>query len=407
MKEMKRSLFSIAAVLVLSLAACLPNALEASEGLSYEDEVATIVAATLSAELSKGAAAQDDSEVILSTPSLLPSSVYFLSNNAEGFQQIWRLEADGTTLNAVSPATLDVSSFDVSPTDGSLAYVSDNRLYLSDEYGEEARILIDASSADESAEDYYYRGRISSPRFSPDGGRLAFAMNGLQLLELSSGRSQLVLENQLNDAGSGSVFPEQLYFPESWSPNGSKVLVSISYLEAGTLAIYDIAGSELIALTNSQIVCCHSRWAADSGSILVASPFIGLIEPGLWRYDASTGSESVVINGSDAESVFNFVGWPLQVEGGKLYYFYTSVVGFPEGDSPLLMLQSDADGLSNRTQLRSDSFIIREALWAEDASLALIVQSQQGPRGPLVLAKADGSPLLILANDAQQLRWGP
>jgi hypothetical protein len=181
----------------------------------------------------------------------------------------------------------------------------------------------------------------------------------------------------------------------------------MSYLEAGSLAIYDIARSELIALTNSQIVCCHSQWAPDSGSILVASPFIGLIEPGLWRYDANTGNESVVINGSDADSVFHFVGWPLQLESGELSYFYTSVVGFPDGDSPLLMLKSDADGQSNRRQLRADSFIVREALWAMDASLALIVQSQQGPSGPLVLAKADGSPLLILANNAQQLRWGP
>ena len=80
---------------------------------------------------------------------------------------------------------------------------------------------------------------------------------------------------------------------------------------------------------------------------------------------------------------------------------------FPEGDIPLLMVQSESDGQTNRQQLRSDILIIREALWARDASLALIVQSQQGPSGPLVLAKTDGSPLLILANDAQQMRWGP
>lgn len=402
----KVPLFPVALLAVI-LSACGISSQSAEISGIDPNEVATIVAATLQAELGLGDAGDtEDAAEGVNAERSLPQSLYFISSK-DGKHQVWRLGADGVTLQMISLPSSDVSGYDVSPVDGSVAYVSDNRLYLVSPDGQDSLILLDASTADSSAEDYYYRELISSPRFSPDGRTLAYALNGIWLLDLPTGNNLHILENELEELESGSVVPEELYFPESWSPDGEKLLVAISYLEAGTLAILDPANGIMTPLIASGIVCCQTQWAPDNSSILVASPYIGLIEPGLWRYDVRSGAESVLIEGSEGDSVFNFVGWPLQGPVGELYYFYTSMAGFPDGDIPLLMIRSAADGNSDRVQLRSDSLVVREALWAPDGSLALIVQALQSSSGPLVLAKTDGSPLLILANDAQDLRWGP
>jgi len=74
------------------------------------------------------------------------------------------------------------------------------------------------------------------------------------------------------------------------------------------------------------------------------------------------------------------------------------------------MMSSDLDGETNRVQLRPDSFSnIGEVLWAEDGSLALIVQLKPsgGTSGSVILAYSDGRQLQNLLIEAQQLRWGP
>jgi hypothetical protein len=157
----------------------------------------------------------------------------------------------------------------------------------------------------------------------------------------------------------------------------------------------------------SGILCCQLSWAPDSGSILVASPYLGLVSPGLWRYDANTGAEGILVAGSEEAGAFEFVGWPLQLPNGELLYFYASTAEVPEGDVPLLMLRSDPDAASGRHQLRPESFSILEALWAEDGSLAIIRQASGGAGAQVVLARSDGSPLKVLLNEAWELRWGP
>jgi hypothetical protein len=68
------------------------------------------------------------------------------------------------------------------------------------------------------------------------------------------------------------------------------------------------------------------------------------------------------------------------------------------------------DGLSDRTQLRPDAFSnLVEVLWAEDGSLALVVQAgpDGGPAGSVLLAASDGRQLRLLLDGARMLRWGP
>lgn len=365
------------------------------------DFVATAVAGTLTAEgFSTLAPASPTPE------NLLPHFVYFLSAG-----QVWRLGRDGASQTQVTEEDTPVDSYDVSHGDGSVAYVADNQLYLINADGSNRRLLVDNAAADPEAADYFYRQQINDPRFSPDGRYLAYAFDGLWILDLSINQAVHLVTNELEETGDGAIVPEAFYMPLAWAPNSEQLLISVGGLESSTLAFLDPGADPLVieVESSSGIVCCHAAWAPDNKTVLVGSPYIGLIEPGLWRYDAATGEPTELLGVND-EGLFQFVGWPLQLADGSLRYFYTSSTEIPVSDLPLFMMRSDADGVSNRIELRPDSFSnIGEVLWAEDGSLALVVQMNPsgGASGSAVLASSDGRQLQVLLNDAQLLRWGP
>lgn len=394
--------------LMLLPAACNLGKAPPQRTTSEPDLIATFVHATLAA-LPGNAPEETQTPEVEATAipiKILPNSLYFLSGQS-GTTQIWRLAADGVSLEQITFEASEVSAYDISATDGSLAYVSDNRLVLLRVGSNQGEILVDGSAADRQSPDYLYQEWISNPRFSPDGRTLAFALNGIQMLNLSSGERNQVLVNQLEEIGAETVLPRELYFPESWSPNGEMLLVSIGYLEGGSLGFLDAESGELTLIAASGIVCCQSSWTPDSSSILVASPYVGLVEAGLWRYAAESGAENLLVAGSEEDGTFHLFGWPQQIYGGELFYFYSSTIGIPQGAMALFMMRSSLDGVGGQVQLRTEGFVLREALWAWDGSLAIVTETIQGAAGPLVLARTDGSPLKVLASEGSQLRWGP
>ena len=85
-----------------------------------------------------------------------------------------------------------MTDYDVSLADGSLAYLASNQLLLANTDGSNRRVLIDGGSSPE------LRG-FYAPVFSPDGGTLANAQNGLNLYAVSTGVSNLVIQDQYGD----------------------------------------------------------------------------------------------------------------------------------------------------------------------------------------------------------------
>jgi hypothetical protein len=389
----------VPAVLLLLLAACnFPGSPQAAQ----QFEVETALAETLSAA---GIIATETQSPPTPLPTILPHSVYFLSDRS-GSAQVWRLEADGATIAQVTNEGEGVEGFDASRVDGRVAFVTNNQLYIANSDGGVRTLLVDNSAANTEAADFYYRQRIGSPRFSPDGRFLAYAFDGLWILDLTTNEAVHLINNEIGESDNGNPIPEKFFGPQLWSPDSTKVLLEIGYQEAGTLAVLDPSADPLVTEFESNgIVCCQAAWATDSQSILVASPYIGLIDSGLWRYDAQDGEESTLI-GSSTE-LYEFAGWPLQLANGDLQYFYTSSPNIPDGDAALYMVRSAADGVNGRAQLRADAFVIREALWAEDGALALIVQATGGSQtGPVVLARSDGTQLQVLLDEGRDLRWG-
>ena len=400
--------FNILLILLsLALAACAPSGPPAAPTLDAA-ELATIVAATLSAEPPPANATPS------ATPSpevegILPTAVYFLSDRG-GSMQVWRLASDGETLRQLTEAEDGVDSLDVA-ADGQVAYVSGNQLWLRGVDGDN-KLLVDGSAADPDSESFHYTQRISAPRFAPEGKRLAYALNGVHLLDLDSGEDQQLLINQLNGNDNDFVFPEELYSPEAWSPDGSRLLVSIAYVEGGSLGVLQPGGAQgLVRFDAEGVICCQVAWAADSARVLVASPYAGIVTSGLWAYDAVSGAESALLDASDPDGGLHFAGWP-QATSEDLYYFYASSAGVQEGDVPLFMVRNQLGDLGDQEQLRPESFSIREALWAPDGSLALILENpilvaEGVTGGTILLVRADGGPAQPLADQAHDMRWGP
>lgn len=154
-------------------------------------------------------------------------------------------------------------------------------------------------------------------------------------------------------------------------------------------------------------------WSNDNSAIFLANDSVGLITSGLWRIDAKTGAGVTLIQGSTGGGL-NFVGWPRQAPDGRLLYFFGQSAAFPDnGYWPVAMVISAADGVTGRAQLRTDSYIVGEALWSSDAAMAVVndisgvVGGGAFPwRGPLRLLKTDNTPAITLADSGHNLRWG-
>ncbi len=377
-------------------------------------ELATVVAATLEAadtpanapaEEPVNAPADDDANAIL------PHTLYYLSDVGSGGFQVWRMERDSITQTQLTHEAVPVDEFAVAATDGRVAYIANNQLFLIGADGSGRTLLVDGGPIDIDSESYHYGQKISGLAWSPDGSVLAYGQGGINLYNFNSHDIRRVVENELEQVDDNFILPRALYFPHSWSPDNRYLLTEIGFYEGGSLGIFDPASGSLIQLGNG-IVCCLPNWTSDSQAVLVGSPYVGMIISGLWHFNAVNGMMTELIASQNPDETFNLVGWPWQLPNGDLLYFYTNTIDFPEGDQPLTLVRSGADGNSGRAAVRPESWEIYEVLWAPDGSLAITIQPAPGendwPRhGPVVLIDTAGGPPRPLVTNAYFLLWGP
>ncbi|TAK11773.1 MAG: hypothetical protein EPO32_10920 [Anaerolineae bacterium] len=344
-------------------------------------------------------------------PDILPNPVYFLSA-ASGSSQVWRLARDGVTLDRLTDEPAPVDRFAVSPVDGSVAYLTANQLYLVQPDVSGRALLVDGGPADDAAPN---ETRILSLAWSPDGRTLAYGHNGINLYSFEDGVSQVVLPNIIRDADGNLTMGFKIFQVVGWSPDSSKLLLTLSAWETFTYTIWDVATQALIPLVSESLVCCNLSWSPDGGTLWAASSISGMVTTGLWRYDATTGVETVlmarpVIDGLRLAA--DYAAYPMQM-GDALYYLWA-----PMGDTlsypvPYLLVRAPVSNVNERTTLHSDAWPVSELLWAADGSLGLGILPE-GPRpeegyafGALVLIPTDGSPGITLVESAAALAWGP
>lgn len=403
-------LFTLAAVLV---GCTLPT--QNTSGNTSQDMVATSVAATQSAMSGGTAVEASGDEMPTSAPeeaTLLPHSLYYLTNAGGDTFQVWTVDASGGNAVQITSEPEGVDSFAVSAVDGRIAYITNNQLVVLNQDGVGRSVLVDGSSLISESDNYYYTQRISGVSWSPDGNQLAYGQDGLHIYNFATSTDSHIIANELNYVDGGGTFPQRLFSPLEWSPDGSQMLVNISFIEAGSLGVYTAATGE-VAQLGSGILCCHETWSPDSRSIVIGSPYFGMIQSGLWRVDTNTGTNSELIPTTSADDTLNFVGWPLVLPSGDLRYFYNNTPDFPDGDTPLIMVQSASDGVSDRTILRPETWNNDDVLWAEDGSLVAAVEPDPAtasawPRtGPIVVIPASEDPVVPLGVNGYGLQWGP
>lgn len=399
--------FSAFLILTLATLACAlpPLGIRATEPAGA-DQVATMVAATLQA-LTPGPTAVTPE----ASAGILPHTFYYLARDQAGFLQVFRLERDGATRNQLTSEPADVTDYDVSGADGTLAFVSNNQLLMAAPDGSDRRVLVDGGPVDENNP---FIAAVNNPVFSPDGQTLAYGHRGLNLHAVSTGASNLVIENQIDDSRGDFVFPTELYWPERYSPDGSKLLVTLGYYEGASAAIYLPASNSLVRLKDAEgaLICCdETEWSADSASFHSASSSLGMFNSGLWRVDASDGTVTTLFATDFDGSTFLFADEPYLAPDGLLYFFFAESSSEALGRAPLQLVRSEPDGVTGRTALRTETFeLMTEALWAPDASfvVAAIAPSPevyQGGRAEIVYAH--GGENVVLAEFAQQMKWGP
>ena len=409
-KPLRRSAVFLA--LVILVGACVSPLGTGDSPSPSSDEVETIVAMTLQAmspQASETPASLPESSAIQ-----LPQRLYFLALDSQGLTQLFRMEQDGRTTTQLTSEQDNIADYDVSHADGSLALEVGQQLVLMGADGSNRRILVDAALAPDTPASY-------RPTFSPDGGTLAYAHQGLNLYTVATGVSSLVIEDQMEDVGNGLLLPIETYSPEEYSPDGTKLLLALGHWEvAPSHAVYDPATGDLVQYEAEQehIYCCSFHggpvWSPDSSSFYgVASAHDFAYKSGeLWKVDAVSGAVTKLLTRN--ENMLNLPKELFVAPDGHLYYFwgtYSMNAGY--FDAPVLQLiRSGLDGTTDRTMLREENFVLlNEALWAPDASFVIVARAperkwEQG--GVLELYPADGlKEALWLAAHGEKMKWGP
>ena len=377
------------------------------------DQVETLVAMTFQALAPETAAMSTPAPA--SSSSLLPHSLYFLGTDNQAISQIFRMERDGKTKTQLTFELVNVWDYDISRADGSIAYEANNQLVLIHADGSNRRVLVEGAPHPEGRGFYH-------PVFSPDGLTLAFAHKGLNLYSVSTGASSLVIADQMNDLGEGIILPVETYAPESYSPDGTKLLLALGHWEvAPSHAIYNPSTNTLVRHTEvtDYIYCCSFHggpvWSADGSSFYgVASIHDTAYKSGeLWKVDAASGAITRMLKAENGNMYLPKK--PYLAPDGQVYFFL-GTCNNESGlfDAPVLeMVRSAPDGVTNRTVLRDENFVLlNEVLWAPDASFAIIATApsrdwNQGG-GVLALYYTDEQKGTVpLTPFGRQMKWGP
>lgn len=408
--------FTAIIILALSLLACGLSSggggspTSATDAPSSEDQVATVVASTMQALTPNSPNPQNSPTT---EPSgLLPHSLYFLNNDNAGIAQVFRLESDGKTITQITSEPVNVDSYDVSQVDGSVVYVSNNQMLLINADGSDRTLLVDGGAEDENNP---YLTRISKPVFSPNRQTIAYGHKGLNFYAVETGVSNLLIENEWDDLGGGLLIPRELYWPEKYSADGTKLLITLGYYEGASSAVYYPAASSLVRLNGGEgaLICCDAtQWTADGSAFYSASASAGMFNPGLWRVDASNGNITTLFTSNYDTNSFNYASDPYLAPDGQLYFFFASANSEFPARAPLQLVRAAPDGVTDRTVLLPETFqLMNEALWAPDASfvVAAIAPSDQiyiGGTLELYYTHAEAG-FITLAPFGQQLKWGP
>ncbi|MGO3007817.1 MAG: translocation protein TolB [Psychrobacter celer] len=175
---------------------------------------------------------------------------------------------------------------------GRIAYIEEvgtgkqkvSRLKVMDADGENAKTITEVA------------GSIFSPAWSPDGNRIAYAIQRDQSYPV------IYIQN-VSGGGASALTPfKGSNLSPSFSPDGSKILFSSSF--EGSAHIYEMStsGGQPKRLTNWPSSEVQPSYAPDGKSFVFVSDRAGFNKPQIYRYEFGSGRTTKVSNSSYATS---------------------------------------------------------------------------------------------------------
>ncbi len=336
--------------------------------------------------------------------SFLPAPLFFIMDG-----QVYRLARDGFALSRVTDEPFPVESFDVSPVTGHVVLVAGNSLILLERNGER-RVLLSGPElppAETGVEPFNDRfrvaGRIATPRWSPDGGSIAFVHDGLIAMELPSGVVTTVhSNNQLPPPGENW---DALVFRsvEEWSPDGERILVTtynfpLTSLHHVSMGIKELSGHRgLFHVAESAV---SFGWSGDGQELYLGNPDFGG-QSSLCRLGPPDWSCLLLGEEVPARNYW-FYSHPCVAHDGDVSVFVSMGQDPVSSQGWYTLYRVDHRGFG-MTALREERFTVSDALWAPSGIGVLLVDDQQRLSW---IPAGDGRIRNLPVSGASMLRWG-
>jgi hypothetical protein len=209
---------------------------------------------------------------------ILPDNLYYIAPDETSTPQVWQLPKTGAPARPLTSESAPVLAYAVAPGQAQIAYLSGNSLVAADLDGTERRELATLQATD---------GRAAL-NWSPDGAQIAFSdARGLWLVPADGSQSPRSLAQNVTDEQNISSI--QVYSDPRWSPDGTRLLVSIGFYEGAVLGVLDVASGDVIQF--SSMVALDGRWT-DNGRVLTWASEWGYVMPGLYILDPAAPDTS-------------------------------------------------------------------------------------------------------------------
>ncbi len=231
-----------------------------------------------------------------------PPALIYLSN-AEGAREIWRIAPDGTDQQQLSQTSGKIYDFHASRDGAKIAFALLNEqsgidLWQMGREGENPQQILNCGA-----------DRCTSPRWSPDGTRLAYT---LEVSELTPGSGYGAPRPWVWDSAANQTSPvyadsQIIGYGPSWSPDGRRLAI-YDALNDGVRVLEFASGAEtFLPCSTGQF----GSWSPDGARMFYTDRIETEFGPRtvVKLADFESGEESIFLAGEQQDAFYNLPAW--------------------------------------------------------------------------------------------------